>query len=903
MAKEILNRQSILALLLCFVFICQTSMRIKACGPETIDPIFVFTNSPDIPFEKFAKGKIGILQSSFGRKSLVIAHRYLNGGTFTEDEQRGVVEALKGIPPEEDDDSAIKAWIEARKEIVGNEQTSPAIYDQRRHSGYDFFPNCTRNAFEVATQTLKDRALSYGANDANVRNWLDAQDIVFKNCAEGAEAPPPVGRGAPNWLQKDRDYQIAAANFYSLRLAEARSRFEKIGADNDSVWQEISAYLVGRTLVRQASLTKNERESRANYEQAEAYLINLLARGGKFQNATKRLLGLVKFRLHPEERIRELSQILDKESGNENIRQDLIDYYWLLDKFDLQIQKEEEERKKKLNPTPTPEPYGPDPEVQKRNDAIQRGELIEIYFSPDQPEGSSYQPGVTVWKKPDVSEAEVFQEVEIQLGRKLSEAEIKKLKDNYTYALSRRQWLLSPNRKVNTGRDYEGCHSDCNQLTLAMLPAYIRTDDLSDWIMTFQSKDPKAFAHSASKWRLTHSTAWLAVALTKATKTSRGLLRLMRDAEQVEDESPVYPTVAYHLIRLRMDMNRTAEAQKMLDKIIATHFDSLPLSSQNLFLEQRAGLAGTVDEYLKFAIRQPVAFYEYGSVGRILDLLEIHKQFWDPEYYTETKEEYEKKTEESFKNILPWNERKTFDPDIADLFNWHFSMNKLIEAMRSSEVPDYLRRGLALSVWTRAVLLKNDLVAKEVSSDIERLVPELAPLFSVYVKAQTRERRESEALFILLKYPTLSPYVAAGIQQLSTAEEEDYYFETSWWCKPDDTIYQDDGTEIPKVVSSPKFLNARDLAIAKKEKADLAAIGDAKSFLGKRVLEWARRFPSDPRIPEALYIAIQANQSYKYGCGSWEEDEETRTKLEAFLKDKYAESSWAAKLKEQEKDQ
>ena len=89
MAKEILSRQSILVLLLCFVFICQTSMPIKACGPETIDPIFVFTNSPDIPFEEFAKGKIGILQASFGRKSLVIAHRYLNGGTFTEDEQRG----------------------------------------------------------------------------------------------------------------------------------------------------------------------------------------------------------------------------------------------------------------------------------------------------------------------------------------------------------------------------------------------------------------------------------------------------------------------------------------------------------------------------------------------------------------------------------------------------------------------------------------------------------------------------------------------------------------------------------------------------------------------------------------------------------------------------------------------
>ena len=54
----------------------------------------------------------------------------------------------------------------------------PEIYDERRHNGYDFFPNCTSNAFEVATQTLTDRVTSYGATDTNVRNWLDAQARV-----------------------------------------------------------------------------------------------------------------------------------------------------------------------------------------------------------------------------------------------------------------------------------------------------------------------------------------------------------------------------------------------------------------------------------------------------------------------------------------------------------------------------------------------------------------------------------------------------------------------------------------------------------------------------------------------------------------------------------------------------
>ena len=489
---------------------------VLACGPETIDPIFVFTDSPDLPFEEFAKGKIGILRSTFGRKTLVIAYRYLNGGTFTEDEQRGLVEALKGKAPEDDDNAAIKAWIAARKEIVPDEQEPPAIYDERRNNGYDFFPNCTKNAFEVATQTLKDRVASYGAEDVNVRDWLQAQDVVFRNCAEGSVAPSPAGSGSPRWLQKDRDYQIAAAFFYSLNFAEARSRFEKIADDPDSDWQETASYLVGRTLVREASLTKNEKEKHALYERAEAYLINLMARGGRFQNASKRLLGLIKYRLRPEERVRELAQVLDEQSGNGNLRQDLIDYTWLLDKFDEQAQKAEDERKKLLNPSPSPEPvYKPDPEYQARSEAMQRGELIELYFSPKKPVGESdYSKSITLRLKSNVTEAEVFQEVEIGLGRKLSPDESKDLKEQYASALSRREWLLSPNRKLE-GNHYEGCSGRCNELTLALLPAFLRSDDLTDWIMTFQSNDPKAYSHSVSRWRQTHSTAWLSIALTK----------------------------------------------------------------------------------------------------------------------------------------------------------------------------------------------------------------------------------------------------------------------------------------------------------------------------------------------------------------------------------------------------
>lgn len=869
----------------------------KACGPEKVEPIFVFTNSPDLPFAEFAKGNIGVIQPTFGRKTLVIAHRYLGGGSFTTDEQVGLVEALKGKAPEADDNSAINGWIKAREQILSDEVQPPAIYDERRHSGYDFFPNCTKNAFEVATETLKDRVASYGAEDPNVRDWVHAQDVVFRNCAEGAEAPSTAGSGSPHWLQKDRDYQIAAAFFYSLNFKEARSRFEKIAEDSDSVWQEVAAYLVGRTLVREASLETNKKEQVSLYQQAEATLTNVMARGGKFQNASKRLLGLVKYRLRPEERVVELAQILDRESGNDNIRQDLIDYTWLLDKFDQQVQDAEEERKKALEPTPSPSPYASDPNYQRRYDAIQRGELVEIYFSPKDAAGEpDYLHTLEFEFKPDVKETEVLAQVEIKLGRKLSTAESDDIKERYALAMSRRQFLMSPNRKWTNESEYEGCEARCNELSLSSFPPFLRADELSDWILTLQSEDAAAFNHSYGRWRETRSPAWLVVVLIKAQKSTPSLPRLLREGDRIDPQSPAFPTIAYQMIRLNLETNNKKGAKEVFDKI-STQLDSLPVSSQNLFSEQRLASADSLAEFLKFAGRKPAAFYEYGSIGRVSDLLRTQKAFWNPEYISEPKEEYDRRLDEEFKDLLPWDERKAFADSTTDILNWHFPVALLLQASRDPVLPNYLRRAIALTVWTRAVLIKKEDIAHDAGLDLVQLFPELSSTMKEYLAAATSEQRSDEALFIILKYPNLSPWVPAGIPEFSTAEKSNYYFESSWWCRPSDTEYRLDGTEVPKVVSTPSFLDARTLASAKEERTELVAMGDAKAFLGKRVLSWATRNPNDPRIPEAAYIGAKANENYKYGCGgNWEQDEETRTALETLLREKYPNSPWTAKL-------
>lgn len=893
-----MNRwRRILAVVLVVLTLNQGTRQANACGPSVIEPVFVFKNSPDLPFENFIRGNLGIVQPTFGRKTLVIAYRHLNGGTFTEDEQVEIVKALKGSLPEDNGTEALKTWIATRKGFLKEAEILPEIYAERQYGGYDYFPNCTKNAFEVATQTLKDRASSYGADNSGTREWLDAQDKVFKNCLSGSTLPEELGSERPEWLLKDRDYQIAAALLYSLSFDQARARFEKIAADNESPWQQTAEYLVPRTLVRQASLSQNEERKRELYEQAEIRLQTLVGKGGKFHGASQRMLGLVKYRLHPEERVRELASALAVQNGNENLRQDLVDYVWLLDKFESRILKEEE-----LKKNPTGEKEEPYPWYSKaakeRYEAVQRGDLIEvrIYFkSPDGTPDYSI-PGVGIDFKSDVSESEVLAAFEIELGRKVTPEESQNIKETHKSALSHRDYRMGPNRKWPF-REHEGEDSP-GKLSPNLLPDFLSSDDLTDWIFTVQSRDPAAYSHALKRWRDTDSQAWLTAALIKAERTSPGLERLMRAAERVDRVAPAFAGSVYHRIRLKVAAGKEAEARVLLDEMMASGIDRFPVSARNLFSEQRMRLAEDLKVFLRSGLQLPVAFYNEGRLGGLSVFQDSENSGGNQEEANGSKEEFERREEEGNKNFLLWNDRMIFDPKTTEIINTHFSLPTLIDVARSPAVPDYLQRRVSMATWTRAVLLKNLELADQVVPDVVRSAPELKQLFEPYRMARTVAAKQHAALFILLKYPVLSPFINDGLPILFELEDQSHYYESSWWCPSSDTDYNDEGEEIPRSISRPGFLSSDQIATAKRDRAALSAIGDAKPYLGKRVLEWARSTPDDPRLPEALFIAAKANEQYKYGCDGWTHDLKTKTQLEKLLRSRYPDSPWAAKLSE-----
>jgi hypothetical protein len=314
--------------------------RTQACGPFFTDAIFVYSKHPDLPFENFASGKLGVLQTKWARSYLVAVYRNLAGNGLSTNEARDIKALWNdrlNNAWESHDDAWIKKWTEARKAVPGL-AVPPEIKAYRNREKpheYESYLNCQQDAFENAEATLKARIKRFGAESTAVRDWVGAQDKVFANCGEGKQIPEAAVPDADSLIRADRAYQIAAANFYATNFDEARQQFDSIAQDKSSPWRDKTGYLAARSLLRKGSLADKEEDGRPALAEAETRLNAILKDSSLVtsHHAATRLLNLVRLRLHPEEKVHELAHSLLMPDASTDFKQDVWDYTVLLDKY------------------------------------------------------------------------------------------------------------------------------------------------------------------------------------------------------------------------------------------------------------------------------------------------------------------------------------------------------------------------------------------------------------------------------------------------------------------------------------------------------------------------------------------------------------------------------------------
>jgi hypothetical protein len=897
-------RRSRSRLISCFIFCLLLVNAAAPCGPGFVEPLFVTTSAPESPYENFAAGKLGLVKPEYHRTVLVAAYRYLTGGTFSQEERKALVEVWNADfhnkeYPDNDVTDAVRTWVERRKDLAADEKELPQIYVERDDGGYSFFPNCTKNAFETATQTLSERVARYGTDSKDVAEWLSGQDEVFRNCTAGKSIPNSVGSGAPTWLQQDRKYQIAAAEFYSLDFSAARRHWAEIAADPQSPWAETADYLIGRALVRESSLSKETPGAAAVEGEAEQHLQRVIDKGGKFTQPARKLLNLVKYRVHPQERLHELAQGLSIQGGD-NFRQDLTDYNWLIDKFQAQSLRDEESRKEaqKKNSGST-SAGGSDTAVANSDGGVRPDATATPVYDYEKVESGDML-GVSSPVEGDYNPAQFPLDATLEVvksfyeqraGRNLTEKESDRLRENYETA---KKAAYANKTTGITKSKYEGGYFGDVKPTLQIVPENLRTDELTDWIFTFQTTDDDSYAHALSRWQASNSDLWLMTVLTKANAESPEIKAVLEKAGQVSRDSPAYVTVAFNCARILSAQGNAVAARKFLDAVLNSPAE-MPVSARNEFLKLRLKLAENLAEFLKFSQMKAYGFNESGDVGTIDDLKAEQKSWFNPKYESTTREEYDQEVDERFKEEKKWSGRWMIDEPTATLINDNFPVAMLIEVEKSPALPDYLRGRFALAVWVRAILVDDEKTAAAMLPEVVRLEPRFEPLLTPYKTDPNSQLKKDAAIYLIMKNPSLTPYIEAGLGR--TDNEFNAFDANDWWCAPYDAGEGPGADGATAKPERPAFLTESQTATARAEGAKLKEIGDAPKYLGGYALAWAKRSPADSRVPEALFITYEANGWTKYGCGNNEELQKT---ISAYLRRRFPQNEWTRKMNEEE---
>jgi TolA-binding protein len=416
--------------------------------------------------------------------------------------------------------------------------------------------------------------------------------------------------------------------------------------------------------------------------------------------------------------------------------------------------------------------------------------------------------------------------------------------------------------------------------------------DMTDWILTFSHSCGECYDHSLQRWNETKSLPWLVAALSQADAKESALPALLAAASKVGPDSPAYLTLTFHRLRLLEQSGNVDAARHDLDELLAQQRNSMPISARNEFLALRMKLASNLAEFLQFAPRLST-----DATG--VALIPAGKSDYDPgsPEYAIT--------------------RPHFDSDASVVLTEKLPLRLLADAAKSNTLTPALRSDIAVAAWTRAILLKNDAIAREMTPVLTESVPELKDDLAEYAKTSDPEAGESAAVFAILRNPGFRPFVSASPGRGWFYSTTDNHFNSidnfgdNWWCRFVPSIKDQPANggfyrlfstlraplqEIYPVgvATAPAFLSAEDKNTAAEEVSALADLPSAPRWLGQFTLEWAKAHPDDPRVPEALHNVVR---SWRYGCTETDQTDAPNYSKDAFeiLHTRYPDNDWTKK--------
>jgi len=446
--------------------------------------------------------------------------------------------------------------------------------------------------------------------------------------------------------------------------------------------------------------------------------------------------------------------------------------------------------------------------------------------------------------------------------------------------------------------NYYDSNISSGKLPFDQLPEFIKKDELGGWIVTFQSNEKSALEHSLKRWDETSSLPWLVASLSKIDGSHPRLSGLLRRAKNVEQDSPGFLMITFHAIRLMIESGKKDEARDMLDSLSSRKDLIILRSSFNLFLSLRMKVARNLEEFLRYTPRVPTGITCYVD----FDMSELPGDPSPSESQLFYRDWWMK----------PYKGRHIcFDLDSVSILNERIPLVLLKEAAKSKVLPLSLRREVASAAWVRAILLDDEKTALELVPLLEGLLPKLKGYLKTYKLAKNKESRKFAAIFLILNFPGMRPYVSSGLGRDMPLNKVDRFYDNWWGCFGADAkdlwiksevriLYYDYPNEwrilgplgiFHPAVGFPDFIGAVYREQVEEELKKLYLIGPAPNYFCAQVLSYAKKYTKDARIPKALHLAVVAT---RYGRGNEETGKFSRDAFR-FLHKRYPKSTWAKK--------
>jgi hypothetical protein len=282
---------------------------------------------------RFDRGDLGLVRPEFYRKNLVVAYRYLSGVPLTDAEVKAI-QPLESVPDTRpaDEWTAPSRWLKARNGVPHAPYVANVDAFKEIPGGqFEMFQNCLDSAFDTAVATLRDRQAKWGASNEKLAEWLKGQDQVFENCSAGPKIPTALTGGDP-LLAADRQYQIAAAEFYAAKFDDAQRDFEAVAANSYSPWRDGGHYLAARALIRDGTIHSKPGSLNAAESTLKAVIADPAQQ--KWHASARGLIDFIHATLEPRQAMAALGAQLVRQGGD--MQKALTDYTRLYDRMEEQ---------------------------------------------------------------------------------------------------------------------------------------------------------------------------------------------------------------------------------------------------------------------------------------------------------------------------------------------------------------------------------------------------------------------------------------------------------------------------------------------------------------------------------------------------------------------------------------